>query len=275
MALATTAAAFDRLFSRMGVAGRPVAANQGVIFTWIDKQVPAGAHGVAMLPFQTTPGDFWTSARAWWDAEFWNERIDRSLTVDRSFSWTPTGTFPPDELHVDARTGLIREAPADYIVTAAGDTRLQIVSDRIGSDRGLTLSAVPKPWRAAWMTVGLTPDGYMLPGRTARIRVFADPSAAGPVRRSVQWSVAVPSEARDSVDFTAGGSTRSLSSIWGTPLATSVCVPADGYADVDLRATGNTLIELGAPLDPSTVERPRHVSVRLTGIGLGGPDGSC
>ena len=74
MALATTAAAFDRLFTRMGIAGRPVGVNQGIIFTWIDQQVPAGAHGIAMLPYQTTPATSGRAPRAWWDAEFWNER---------------------------------------------------------------------------------------------------------------------------------------------------------------------------------------------------------
>ncbi|MDX6517031.1 MAG: hypothetical protein QOH73_2697 [Gaiellaceae bacterium] len=275
VALATTTIAFDRLFSRMGTAGRPISANQGVIFTWIDRQVPAEAHGVAMLPFQTAFGDFWTSAAVWWDAEFWNERIDRSLAIGKSFAWTPTGTFPTQQIHVDPHTGVIRETPADYLVSSPGDTRLQIVADRIGYDRGLQLSAVPKPWRAAWMSIGLTPDGYLPPRQEARIRVFAEAGATAPVRRSVQWKVAVPSEALHPVRFTANGSVHTLSSIWGTQITTSVCVPPDGHADIPLTSTGDAVIRLGAPLDPTTVTKPRHVSVRLTDISLGGSDDPC
>jgi hypothetical protein len=91
----------------------------------------------------------------------------------------------------------------------------------------------------------------------------------------VQWSVAVPSEAGHGERFTAGGSTRPVTSIWGTTIATSVCVPPGGYADIPLTATGDTVIRLGAPLDPTTVEQPRHVSVRLADLALGGSDGSC
>jgi hypothetical protein len=77
------------------------------------------------------------------------------------------------------------------------------------------------------------------------------------------------------VRFTANGSGRSLSSIWGTKLTASVCVPPGSHADIPLTATGDTVIRLGAPLDPSTVTKPRHVSVRLTDISLGGSDDPC
>jgi hypothetical protein len=274
-AFATTWIAFDRLFTRTGTAGRPVSVDEGHLFAWIDRQVPASAHHVAILPYQTVFSDFWSSAAVWWDAEFWNERIDRALTLRGSFAWTPTGTFPTESLHVDPQTGVIAEAPADYLLSAPGDMRLQVAADRVAADRGLQLGAVPKPWRATWMTLGLTPDGYLRPHRTGHIRVFADAGATAPVKRTVQWTVAVPSETRHDLWFTANGSGHTFSPAEVTQIAVDVCVPPNGHADIPVTATGDTVIGLGAPFDPASVGRPRHVVVRLADLILGPPTGSC
>jgi hypothetical protein len=266
--------AFDRLFTRTGTAGRPVSVNQGHIFEWIDHQVPSG-HSVAILPYQTVFSDFWSSAAVWWDVEFWNESISRALVLGKSFAWTPTGTFPVEGLDVNPRTGVIAEAPADYLVSAPADMRLQIAQDRIGADRNLQLGAVPKPWKVSWMTLGLSPDGYVLPHRAGRIRVFAEPGQTEPQTRAVTWTVAVPSEAQGDLFFTANEVSRTLSPAEVTQVSANVCVPPDGFADIVVNADDDTVIGLGVPYDPTTVGQPRHVAVRLADLSLGPPSGRC
>jgi hypothetical protein len=273
-ALTFSVVAFDRLFTRTGTAGRPVSVNQGHIFEWIDNQVPPGK-SIAILPFQTVFSDFWSSAAVWWDVEFWNEGVDRALTLGTSFAWTPPGTFPTIGLHVNPQTGVIREAPADYLVSAPADMRLQIVQDRVGADRNLQLGAVPKPWRASWMTLGMSRDGYVLPHRTGTIRVFAEPGQTRAERRTVTWTVAVPSEATHTLWFTANTVGRTLSPSEVTQVSTDVCVPAGGHADILVNADDDALISLGAPFTPATVSVPRHVAVRLADLSLSPASRGC
>jgi hypothetical protein len=273
-ALTFSVVAFDRLFTRTGTAGRPVSINQGHIFEWIDHQVPAG-HSVAILPYQTVFSDFWSSAAVWWDVEFWNESISRALVLGKSFAWTPTGTFPVEGLHVDPRTGVIAEEPADYLVSAPADMRLQIAQDRIGADRNLQLGAVAKPWRVTWMSLGLSPDGYVLPHRAARIRVFADAGQTEAQARTVTWTVAAPSEAQGDFLYTADATVRKLSPGEVAQVSENVCVPPDGFADIVLNADDDTVIGLGVPYDPTTVSQPRHVAFRLADLSLGPPSGRC
>jgi len=273
-ALTFAVVAFDRLFTRTGTAGRPVTVNQGHIFEWIDHQVPAG-HSVSILPYQTVFSDFWSSAAVWWDVEFWNESISRALVLGKSFAWTPTGTFPVEGLHVNLRTGLIAETPSDYLVSAPADIRLQIAQDRIGADRNLQLGAVAKPWRVSWMTLGMSPDGYLLPHRAGRIRVFAEAGQTQPESRSVSWTVAVPSEAQGDLFFTAEDAGHTLSPAEVTQISHTVCVPPNGFADIVVNADDDTVIGLGVPYDPTTVSQPRHVAVRLADLSLGPPSGRC
>src|SRR3954447_3827335 len=273
-ALTFAVVAFDRLFTRTGTAGRPVTVNQGHIFEWIDHQVPAGP-SVSILPYQTVFSDFWSSAAVWWDVEFWNESISRALVLGKSFAWTPTGTFPVEGLHVNLRTGLIAETPSDYLVSAPADIRLQIAQDRIGADRNLQLGAVAKPWRVSWMTLGMSPDGYLLPHRAGRIRVFAEAGQTQPESRSVSWTVAVPSEAQGDLFFTAEDAGHTLSPAEVTQISHTVCVPPNGFADIVVNADDDTVIGLGVPYDPTTVSQPRHVAVRLADLSLGPPTGRC
>jgi hypothetical protein len=273
-AVTFTIVAFDRLFTRTGTAGRPVTINQGHIFEWIDHQVPAG-HSVAMLPYQTVFSDFWSSAAVWWDAEFWNESIRRALVLGKGFAWTPTGTFPVDQLHVNPRTGVIAEAPADYLLSAPADIRMQIAQDRIGADRNLQLGAVPKPWRVNWMTLGMSADGYLLPHRPGRIRVFAESGQTAPQKRTVTWTVAVPSETQGDLFFTANEVSRTLSPAEVTQVSADVCVPPKGFADIVVNADDDTVIGLGVPFDPTTVSQPRHVAVRLADLSVAAPSGAC
>ena len=271
--LTTTVIAFDRLFTRTGTAGRPTWVKQARIFAWIDGQVPKGS--VSMLPFPTAPGDFWTGASVWWDAEFWNEGIGRSLALGPSFSWTPTGTFPLTRLHVNQRTGEIAETPSDYLLDSPADTRMQVVGDRLGYDRGLQLLAVTKPWRAAWLSRGLSYDGYVRPGIPAELRVFAGLAATTRVQRQLVLKAAAPSEAVQPIHFTFAGQEHSLEPGEITEVGTQVCVPAQGFARIPISSPTKTEVSKGVPLNPSFFAEPRIIALRLTDITLGEPSGPC
>src|SRR5262249_49975432 len=74
---------------------------------WIDRRVPASA-SVALVP---SPRD---TPAYWWEAELWNKRVDRVLSVDGGPTFSP---FPADDARVDFRRGRLSGAQSsDFLV---------------------------------------------------------------------------------------------------------------------------------------------------------------
>jgi hypothetical protein len=201
---------------------------------WIDAAVPEG-RSVALVP---SPLD---SPTWWWEAELWNEEVDRTLRVDGGRTFTP---FPADRVAVDYATGTLRgRQPSDYLVVSPRETRFRLLGARqIADGRPLRLVAVRRPYRLAWATRGFTTDGWTHPGRPARLRLYAHGRT---VRRTVVVTLAASRYAPRPVEFAFGSGdavVRGGVDPGGArpPVRLSVCVPAGGHADLTITADDET-----------------------------------
>ena len=82
-----TVYAFDRLFAVNGTNGLPVTLDQGVVFSWVDRNVgPTGR--VTVMKYPVGGPDWWAGQGYWWDVEFWNESAVETM-ADMSLKKTP------------------------------------------------------------------------------------------------------------------------------------------------------------------------------------------
>jgi len=254
--LVESAYTWNRLFESSGPSGRALTAATPPQVSWIDEAAPTGS--VGMLAYSV--GEEWyPSAVAWWDVEFWNARVDRGYLLGPYFTYTPE-TFPRTRLRVDPRTGRIADGDSpDYIVRATLDARMAPAGTAVAASGDLELVDLEVPLRAAWMTFGLDPDGWTRPERKAVLRVF------GPAgETTVQATVNSP-EVETPRTASVGPASATLGSTQTQELTFAVCVPESGFADVPIRADGQTAVR-AIPLRPPYSERFRNVGVRLTRI---------
>jgi hypothetical protein len=255
-AVAESAYTWNRLLESSGPSGRALTTATPPQLSWIDDAAPSGS--VGMLAYSV--GEEWyPSAVTWWDVEFWNARVDRGYLLGPYFTYTPE-TFPRQRLRIDPRTGRIADGdPPDYIVRATLDARMAPAGTAVAASGDLELVDLEVPLRAAWMTFGLDPDGWTRPERKAVLRVFG-PAGETTVKATVNSpDVEAPRTA------TVGPTSATLGSTQTQELTFAVCVPESGYADVPIRADGQTTVR-AIPLTPPYSERFREVGVRLTRI---------
>ena len=82
-----TVYAFDRLFAVNGTNGLPITLDQGVVFSWVDRNVgPTGR--VTVMKYPVGGPDWWAGQGYWWDVEFWNESAVETM-ADMSLKKTP------------------------------------------------------------------------------------------------------------------------------------------------------------------------------------------
>jgi hypothetical protein len=172
---ATSVSAWTRLLHGHGPSSRVVDAKPTVVYDWIDSVLPAGAHA-AIVPYAANA--YWgPNALQWWDIEFWNRSVDRVFVADGNWDYAP---FPHTELHVDPESGVVAgtgHAPP-YVAMVQGDARLGLVATAtMGINYGIQVLQVDRPYRAAWTSSGLDPDGWTVPGRAARVHVVGGGSA--------------------------------------------------------------------------------------------------
>jgi hypothetical protein len=236
--------------------------------------VPCGTGAsVTMIPFPSSIADYFASVGYWWDMEFWNKSVDHAAYRPGEFLWTPS-TFPKLMLRFDPRTGAASSSPTPYVVQGSKETRFRISGKQvppITDTRDMLLIKATMPWRAAWLTFGLTDDGWTLPNREARIRIFAFAGQSGPVTRTLTLGARAPFGVdarpfraisnRDDVRGIAHGFDRGVVTL-------AVCVPAHGYADVRVRTPQSSAI-YGDPKNSQTFFTvPRRGGVILTEIAV-------
>jgi hypothetical protein len=269
---AETGYAFVRLFRINGTAGRPLTTPGSQIFEWVDKTVGADAQ-VTAVPYPTNPGDYWSSVGYWWDLEFWNKSVGRSAGIPHQYEWTPS-TFPKLALHFDD-VGRASVSPPGYVAQSVSDARFEIAGSVVTNDRGLFLVKPEEPWRAVWLTTGLADDGWTIPGKPARIRVFSYPGQVGSVTRALTVYVRAP-DGIASRRFSLSSNVGDADGIADGNEVTaniSVCVPAHGSAEISLRAPVSSPI-YGDPTSEATVGVPRAGGVLVTRIYLSGQIGA-
>jgi hypothetical protein len=265
---AETAYAFKRLFAVNGTSGLPMTLDQSVVFGWADRVITPNSETM-MVPYPLLRTDYWADVAFWWDLEFWNRSVTREGGTPGVFEGTPPGTFPKIALSFDPTTGRANVDFDSYVTQAVGDARFHIAGRQLSVQRDATMVFPERPWRADWVTRGLYVDGWTVPGRTARIRVFARPRRTTPELRSLTVSMRAPDGVQSrSVHFVSDVGEATVSVVPGTVLQqVTVCVPPGRPADVRINAAGSSPIS-GSEATPLTAVTPRNAGVLVQAIEL-------
>jgi hypothetical protein len=270
-----TGLAFNRLLTVDGTSGRPLTLDQGVVFDWIDRELGPTAK-VTMIPYPFLYGNYWENVAYWWNVEFWNASVQRAAVYEGAFTGTPE-TFPTTALSFDRTTGRANVSQSDYLVQAVAETRFRIAGEVLGEDRGIALIRAGKPWRAEWLAFNLYRDGWTVPKVVGTIRVFAPPGQASATMRFLTVSVRGPQDvaARSFHVVSNTSDWRGEADEQRTSNQISVCVPAGGYADVQVSTTRYSPIYGDPRSEPSFVSYARSGGVLVTGIALADETGPC
>jgi hypothetical protein len=195
---------------------------------WIDRAVPDG-QSVALVP---SPHD---APEYWWEAEFWNKQADHVLRVNGGPTFSP---FAADDVTIDFRRGLLRGSqPSSFLVLSGGETRFHPVeTGRVVDDQSLKLVRVERPYLLDWATRNVTPDGWTIAARPAKLRFYGQGNSA---IRDIVVVLAAPSQAALPLDFLlrgAGSERRGRIDPGGArpPVNLSVCTPGRGFVDLAL-----------------------------------------
>jgi hypothetical protein len=218
---------------------------------WIDRAVPSGS-SVTLVPGGTD------GPVAWWEAEYWNKDVQRELQVEHGNTFT---TFPVLRASIDRVAGrLAGPQSSRYLVVSGSENRFGLAGAEVIARRSsLELVRVRQPNRLAWSVLGLTRDGWILPGRPASLRVYGYPAAG---RRSVVITLAASSLASRPADFEIIANDETIRGAVDPggarpPVEITVCVPAGGHADMWLLSRRGTRLDDG-----------RVVSVHVDRIGV-------
>ena len=209
---------------------------------WIDASVPSGS-SVELVP---SPLE---SATYWWEAEFWNKKVDETLRLDDDPTFTP---FPFDEGAIDRNRGRLLGARGDFLIVARTDPRFRLVETQVrrADVTRLRLVRPTKDYRLEWSTIGVSADGWTFPGTQARLRFYG---GGRPMKRSLVVVLSAAHEAPKPIGFTLAstqGVRRGSVDPGGArpPVDLAVCVPAQGYTDVIMRTTGSAHVPDGRVL---------------------------
>jgi hypothetical protein len=238
---------------------------------WVDRAVPDSA-SVAVAPsasgllgdVEIFRPDF--DQTIWWDLRFWNASIDQVLSLRGNSTYTP---FPSEELRLDERTGKLSgpRDPATWMVTSENAVDFEPYGRSAESEGLAVLWQLGPGFRAAWASFDIAQDGWTgdgtASGEEGTIRLYRGDAAE---RRRV--SVTASANDRGRVPLRLTGGEQPIRGVAVTEEArtfsTEVCVPADGSAEVDVRARPGKLA------DGRTVGvRVLDVSVQTLGRGCG------
>jgi hypothetical protein len=214
------------------------------VLDWADRALPPGPRS-AIVPYAVAP-DWGHAAILWWDVEFWNRSVERVYVIDGHWEYAP---FPHRELQPDPVTGVIAGTghEPEFVVVAQADARLRLAGASIAENYDLDIIQAERPYRALWRSDGLDPDGWIVAGRRASIRVFATPGH-GTELTGIDVLM---------VDVT--GVHQKLHHA-------TLCVPAGRFADAKLPATAPVAV---APLPSNPAEGgERLASLRVIKVSL-------
>jgi hypothetical protein len=252
-----------------GTSGRPITVTQGVVFDWIDRTLGTEAD-VTMIPYAQIQGDYWATAGFWWDLEFWNRSVTRAAYPGNRFAEIQS-TFPKIDLRFDRATGRASASPTRYVAESDLETRFRVRGATVSLTRNVRLIDAGRAWRADWVTAGLDDDGFTVPGRTARLRIYPEPGQTRPLRRFVTVHVVAHSAP---LGVTIGHTTASVAADHDADVSTSACVRPHGYATVPIRAHGSTRVygDLGGR---AGIYRTRVRGVQVSRISLADETSAC
>ena len=247
-----TGYAWDRLLDSSGPSARPLTESPAQERSWVDNALGAG-DDAGMLPY-SVGHEWFPSAIAWWDVEFWNAQVTRSYLVGDRFTYAPE-PFPHDRLRVDLATGRIVGTLRHHLVRSTLDARFAPVGVTVATAPELELVRVERPPRARWATLGLDPDGWTRRDKPAALRVYGEGETV------VTLTLNSPDVDEPRGYDLGGARVGYLGSTETRKLQFTVC----GRVDVPLRVLGAST-ERGIPDGPPHAESFREVGLRLTRV---------
>ena len=260
-----TVYAFERLFRVDGTNGLPVTLDQGVVFSWIDRNVgPTGR--VTVFKYPVLGVDWFAGPASWWDVEFCNESAVRTA-ADMSL---------PDAKHwtafFDERTGLARGLPqTEFALVHATDARLRLAGTVRLLDRDAYLYEAERPWRATWVADDIWPDGYTRERTPATISVFPEPGQEGPLQRFLTLGIASPDAESPRpvvVRSNAGRWEDEIEPETSFEPQVVVCVPPDGPGRLTVETPVTSLIHPDPTKTAPGGRADRPVGVLIRSVAL-------
>jgi hypothetical protein len=227
---------------------------------WIDARVGSGS-SVGMLPSQegTSPVQ-----GLWWETEFWNKSVDRTLRYQGATTYTP---FPVEDVQLDKRTGAMTVSAArrpSYVVSSKSETRFGIGGRSITEHPvGLVLQEPAVPWRATWVSEGVQPHDGMLIDNRGSLRIFGRPTAAKRVGVEVTIANAGVAPRTRRFAVTAGAGSRVSGAVPAAKqrrITSTLCVPANGFREIGLHFRDSS------PYGAAPGIEPILVGLRLAGV---------
>jgi len=233
---ADTGYTFAKLFSTNGHSYRPLTRSESGILDWLDRTVGTGGR-VTEIPYPVS-SSFLVTQQFWRDLEFWNKSVRYGIHYPTPDVYRDAVIwFPVNPLTLDLATGAASKSWSPYVVQSVTETRFRISGTALNARTDVMLIRAAMPWRADWLTFGLYDDGWMLPGKAARIRVFAMRGQRGPVTRTLSVQVELPPNIASQRFELVTNLARVRSE--ATTAATAVeripiCVPAHGFTEARL-----------------------------------------
>jgi hypothetical protein len=268
---AATGYTFYRHFSVEGYSGRPITESGRGVLDWVDRRVGPDAR-VTIVPSPVS-SSFLVTQSYWRDIQFWNKSVDAHLLNPTSLAYAYTGPwFPKTVPRLDERSGAVGPTLTRYALQSVGESRFRIAGTVIQQTQQAMLIDALRPWRLAWRTFGLYEDGWTRPDETARVRVYASAGGGGAVTHYLSLQLQTPPDVPSRAVTVVSNLERRQVDVAREDTAVVqgllVCVPAGGYADVELRAAGASLIggDQGTLAD-SLIER--RGGIHVTGIAVG------
>ena len=260
-----TVYAFERLFRVNGTNGLPITLDQGVVFSWIDRNVGPTSR-VTVFKYPVLGADWFAGQAYWWDVEFWNETAvvtAADMSQLDAKHWTTL---------FDERTGMARGLrQTEFALLHGTDVRLRLAGAVRRYDRDAFLFETERPWRATWITDDIWPDGFTRPETPATISVFPEPGQEQPLRRFLTLSIAAAHrEGTMPVRVTSG------EGVWADELApetlfetgATVCVPPDRPGRLTISTPATALVYPDPTKTAPDGRIDRHVGVLLRSIAL-------
>jgi hypothetical protein len=243
-------ATFNQFFGTLGWSQRPLTASESNVFDWIDETVGTNAQ-VTTVPYLVSSSYFISDER-WRDIEFWNKSVVRDALAPVGAAYAYTGIwFPKIDLEFNPRTGLANVSPTPWVAASDKDTRFQIAGSARADVGDVVLIHAERPWRVEWISSGLYDDGWTRPGVTGRIRVFPYAGQREPRVRIFAFAVHAPQQVAKQPVHVDSDLARWSGEATDTGTLTAtipVCVPARGFAEIELSTPVSSLI----PGDQST-----------------------
>ena len=157
------------------------------------------------------------------------------------------------------------------------ESRFHLAGKALAEDRGVELVRPERPARADWLGLDFYRDGWTIPKVAGRVRVFAAPGQQKAERRFVTFTARSPRDvgAREFTIRSNAGTWPATADPDGTNLQVSVCVPARGFADIQVDAPHYSPIYGDPRSETSFFSYARSGGVLVAGIALADEVGSC